>query len=163
MSYFIFGKTKLNDEKASLEKFCTDSLIKALNHGLNIFWSFNIPQDIVHKMIGDLKKDELSFLITPTPLHDTSDLLISPYSYNPENESNKDNIHIQDFKNLSILFSSLLKNEIVVSIDLYIADGFEDKFIDVDVNVLDNLEQILSEAYSKDDDLSGYKFIIDKT
>ncbi|BBE51965.1 hypothetical protein OYT1_ch2452 [Ferriphaselus amnicola] len=124
MSYFVCGSiTLVVASPQEQEMVARRASSQALQVGMALQLGCNIVQSLVSEIIERSDNPSaLPFLVTASPLSDTSDELVSPYVLVG---SEGDERFQQHAKAIATLFKSLTSEEHVQRIDLYVVDGFD--------------------------------------
>ena len=165
MSYLICG------EFIFKEVLCLDAQIQfsytmtelALKEKLSLHLECNIVQPIVYKIVG--KKDkillngkDLAFLITDSPISDTSDVLIDPYVH--ESFENPLPTLQRNLDRVDRLLSAILQLEEMSQVIIYFSEGYDDCYPEEKISMERFVERCL-QLFHEYDEVPSVKFIID--
>ncbi len=130
--------------------------------GLYVMLANNISQriatDMLEPALKPVRDRALPFLVTQSPVHDTSDALISPY-YAPE--QGVDGV-LERARPIGGWMKSILALEKVPYVELWMTEGYDPAFETVNVKVHE-FENVLSQRIKEDVDISSVRFVITKT
>ena len=135
MSYFLFGAVEHSSQEDNLDLDMAWQLVKTgIRNNLFLFIGPSIYQENVNEMI--LKQagfKGISFLITGSPLENTSDSLISPYQHpGTWHDSLSDCV-----SRLSNWASEVLRLNGVVGITLGMTEGYDTNFEELSLTLED--------------------------
>ena len=125
MSYFVCGSIFLLD--GSLEErevFARRASMQALQQDMALQLGCNVVQSFVLRTVGTLQTGltSIPYLLTKSPLRDTSDELVSPYALvgaNGEHEFRRNANALTGF------FKALLNEKLVQRVELFVVDSFD--------------------------------------
>ena len=130
MSYLTFGEFALGDgtDRAAVEALAWRLFKHGAEQDVCLLFGCNIPQAIVFEMLGTQKPEPptavLPFLATASPLDDTSDGLVSPYSR--IGPSGTDCLGVgESLQRLQSVFSVGLAESGIRAVTLFITEGYE--------------------------------------
>ncbi len=129
MSYFAFGIIKYKKDycKETLDNFAWEIFRRGIDNSLFLFLSPNIPQKIINEMLDKQyyeNNSNLRFLVTASPISDTTDALISPPYFG---ESDLSSV----YKNIFLIdkwIKEILKYDDVVKVELFLTEGYDENF-----------------------------------
>ncbi|MEW6562427.1 MAG: hypothetical protein AB1400_04265 [Pseudomonadota bacterium] len=124
MSYLVCGSiTLVEASPQERERVARRASSQALQVGMALQLGCNIVQPLVSEIVARSDNPSaLPFLVTASPLGDTSDDLVSPYALvGPEGEAR----FRQHAKAMTTFFRSLADEDHVQRVDLYVVDGFD--------------------------------------
>lgn len=161
MSYFVCGSIWIPDiHSVDTPPFAARVSVRALQCGMSLLLDCNIMQPLVKDMLA-AKQDEtqrIPYLLTDSPLNNTSDELISPtVLVGPEG----DRAFRRNASILSGFFRSLLDEQLVQRVDLYVIDSF-DSSIPTRSLPITNLEAELLSAWASRDKDFFFKLVLRK-
>lgn len=136
MSYLTFGEFVFRErlDSAHLQALSWRLLKYGVDRDVCLLLGCNIPQRIVFEMLGVQKSDPftaaLPFLATASPLDDTSDALLSPYTRVGPSGTDVHGIGrvLQHFQEV---FAAALGEGVVRTITFFITEGFDTDFTPV--------------------------------
>jgi hypothetical protein len=161
MSYLACGSILLTVSSREIkEAVARSASIRALETGMALQLGCNIVQPLVFEVVGRYNEDTcvVPFLLTASPLDDTSDRLVSPYVLIGEEG---DRTFQRNAKSLELFFSSLLDHKYLQRIDLYVVDSFDESFETRSIQVA-NLEQELMAAWNKREREFFFRLVLPK-
>jgi hypothetical protein len=139
MSYFVFGFINMKHlyQKEDMEKE-----VPELAKSIGLFTSVN--DEIEAKCLKDIfelfpthkQSDRLTFLITESQEHDTSDSLISPFDAGFDKINGKPKISDSVLK-IDQLQKRIFENPNIESIQIFIVEGFDSRFKEIEVSSLE--------------------------
>ena len=129
MSYFVFGSIAFgeNRDDEKLDDKAWRIVRRGIKNNIFVLVTPNIPQKIVHEMIDEQEADvksDIRFLITASPMCDTTHSLISPPYLGEEG------LKIV-YKNLALIskwVNEMFKYDGVARMSLYLTEGYDDSF-----------------------------------
>lgn len=147
MSYFVCGLISLAGADSEVREAEARRIsCEALKTGMSVQLGANIVQPLVLKIVGwSGGPDTIPFLITASPLSDTSDELVSPYVLVGAPGTAK---FRQNAKHIACFFDAVFAEAHVQRVDLYVVDDF-DESIRTKTIPLANLELKLLEEWEK--------------
>jgi hypothetical protein len=146
MSYLAFGSIFIVDFYSNKYDETAQRIVrKGIDLGLFVLLSPNIPQVIVKKMLDEHElgsKPDFQFLITGSPICDTTDSLISPPYFGEEDLRSV-------YKNLALIakwIDEIMKYDGIKEVHLYLTEGYDDCFKEMDASTIDLNEMLNAEV-----------------
>jgi len=159
MSYFSFGSIKCSAD-SNFDIIAWHVLKNGMMHKINLLFQHNIHQrDVVEMLDEQIGKSDvdLFFMLTSSPIHDTSEELISPPYFGEQNlESVKRNLI-----RIAELINDIMHNNAVLSVVLCFTLGYDIAFQTRDIRV-DQLVDVMRNDIIKEYDIPSIKFNISR-
>ena len=126
MSYFVFGQIRYSGGLTESE--CESSSWHAIKvgHDLSLYVTLacNIVQEVVHEMLlkhGDDSRTTTPFVVTGSPLDNTSDNLVSPFQLTPEGVQS-------NLQKIEQWICEVFRGGTVKRVMLFLTEGYDDQF-----------------------------------
>lgn len=168
MSHFVCGKVIFAESTGRDERKDASLNIfrQAFEKGFFLMLAPNISQSIVYEILGSTPRNfppgepgELPFLLTDSPLSDTSEelLVASPTSWSLDAECLAFEVGVRRIQDM---MSTIINTEGVKAIHLYFSDGgLDDHYKEIAIKVSDLAKNILPNSRTADD-LPSLKFVL---
>lgn len=162
MSYFVFGTFKLAkpmDERV-LKDIAFAIVECGLSHRLCLQLGHNIVQaGLLFEMFdfkqGSIPADSLPFLMTDSPISDTSDGLISPYHVGLGDEPSL----LVNLTRMKRFLVGLAQVHNVAGIDVYFTEGYDHSFEEISVSP-DRFDEVALKVFEPAPEIPSTRFVL---
>lgn len=163
MSYFIFGSIKYQNglSENEISDLSWKIIKESLKNRLFILLGFNVKVEIVKSMLKEQDPEidkSLRFLITESPIEDTSDSLLSPF----DPKTSFLDLLNQKFLLLETFLKDILEIQNILSIRVYITEGHDNNFIKKEVEIKNFAALLLIETKDSIYDIPSISILLKK-